>query len=391
LGFDLSGLHLNEGHCTFALLEMLNQGWSRQELAERVLFTTHTPVPAGHDRFEWGDVEEVLGDLLPEDSKQLVIDAGDSEKGGRISMSHLGIALSGSVNAVSGLNAEVASTMFSGKKIAPITNGVHHLTWTNPAMAKLFDEQLPGWREDPNLLEQAGKLSNSDLMKSRDSARQTLRELVQTSTGVRLDKDRLTIGFARRFATYKRANLVFSDLERLREIGAGKIQFVFSGKAHPRDQGGKALIQSIFESAKDLEHDIPVAFLEDYSMATGLAMTGGVDIWLNNPIRPMEASGTSGMKAAMNGVPNCSILDGWWPEGCEHGVNGWAIGEADDERDDVRDAKNVLDVIENEVLPAWDDRGERWCGLMRASIATSAGFTGARMISDYLAFYDSFE
>ena len=148
LGFDLSGLHLNEGHCTFALLELLNQGWSRQELAERVLFTTHTPVPAGHDRFEWGDVEEVLGDLLPEDSKQLVIDAGDSEKGGRISMSHLGIALSGSVNAVSGLNAEVASTMFSGKKIAPITNGVHHLTWTTPAMAKLFDEQLPGWREN---------------------------------------------------------------------------------------------------------------------------------------------------------------------------------------------------------------------------------------------------
>ena len=140
--------------------------------------------------------------------------------------------------------------------------------------------------------------------------------MVQTSTGVRLDKNRLTIGFARRFATYKRANLVFSDLERLREIGAGKIQFVFSGKAHPRDEGGKALIKSIFNSAKDLENEIPVAFLEDYSMATGLAMTGGVDIWLNNPIRPMEASGTSGMKAAMNGVPNCSILDGWWPEGC---------------------------------------------------------------------------
>ena len=126
-------------------------------------------------------------------------------------------------------------------------------------------------------------------------------------------------------------------------------------------------------------------------MATGLAMTGGVDIWLNNPIRPMEASGTSGMKAAMNGVPNCSILDGWWPEGCEHGVNGWAIGEADDERDDVRDAKNVLDVIENEVLPAWDEGDEKWCEIMRASIATSARFTGARMISDYLRFYESFE
>ena len=391
LGHDVDGLHLNEGHCTFALLEMLGKGWTREQLAKRVLFTTHTPVPAGHDRFEWGAVEEVLGDLLPSDAKQLVIDAGDPEEGRRISMSHLAVALSGPVNAVSNLNAWVASSMFADHHIAPITNGVHHLTWTSPMMAELFDEHLHGWRGDPTKLAHAGKIPTEELVESRGIARKVLRELVQTSTGVRLDKNRLTIGFARRFATYKRANLVFSDLERLREIGAGKIQFVFSGKAHPRDEGGKALIKSIFDSAKDLEQDIPVAFLEDYSMATGLAMTGGVDIWLNNPIRPMEASGTSGMKAAMNGVPNCSILDGWWPEGCEHGVNGWAIGEADDERDDVRDAQNVLDVIENEVLPAWNEGDEKWCEIMRASIATSARFTGARMISDYLRFYDSFE
>ena len=391
LGLEVDGLHLNEGHCTFALLEMLGKGWSREQLAKRVLFTTHTPVPAGHDRFEWEAVEEVLGDLLPADAKQLVIDAGDPEEGRRISMSHLAVALSGPVNAVSNLNAWVASSMFADHHIAPITNGVHHITWTSPMMADLFDKQLPGWREDPTKLAHAGKIPTEDLAGARDVARKVLRELVQTSTGVKLDKKRLTIGFARRFATYKRANLVFSDLERLREIGAGKIQFVFSGKAHPRDEGGKALIKSIFDSAKDLENEIPVAFLEDYSMATGLAMTGGVDIWLNNPIRPMEASGTSGMKAAMNGVPNCSILDGWWPEGCEHGVNGWAIGEADDERDDVRDAKNVLDVIENEVLPAWNEGDEKWCEIMRASIATSARFTGARMISDYLRFYDSFE
>ena len=391
LGFKLTGLHLNEGHCTFALLEMLNNGWSREDLAKRVLFTTHTPVPAGHDRFEWSAVEEVLGEMLPDDAKQLVVEAGDYENGRRISMSHLGISLSGTVNAVSKLNAEVASTMFTGKEIVPITNGVHHLTWTIPPMAKLFDSHLSGWREEPNLLHGANKIPNSELMESRESARQILRELVEASTGVKLEKDRLTIGFARRFATYKRANLVFHDLERLRKIGSGKIQFVFSGKAHPRDEGGKALIKSIFDSAKELEKDIPIAFIEDYSMATGLAMTGGVDIWLNNPIRPMEASGTSGMKAAMNGVPNCSILDGWWPEGCEHGVNGWAIGEANDERNDVRDAKNVLDVIENEVLTAWRDGEEKWCDMMRASIATSAGFTGARMIRDYLPYYDSFE
>ena len=391
MGYDVDGLHLNEGHCTFALLEMLGKGWSREELAKRVLFTTHTPVPAGHDRFQWGDVEEVLGELMPKDAKQLVIDAGDPENGERISMSHLAVALSGPVNAVSNLNAWVASSMFADHHIAPITNGVHHITWTSPAMSELFDTHLEGWKEDPTKLAHAGRIPTEDLAQSRDKARKVLRDLVKVGTGVDLESDRLTIGFARRFATYKRANLVFSDLERLKQIGSGKIQFVFSGKAHPRDEGGKALIKSIFDSAKDLEDEIPVAFLEDYSMATGLAMTGGVDIWLNNPIRPMEASGTSGMKAAMNGVPNCSILDGWWPEGCEHGVNGWAIGGANDERDDVRDAKNVLDVIENEVLPAWEEGQEKWCDMMRASIATSARFTGARMISDYRRFYDSFE
>ena len=391
LGYEIDGLHLNEGHCTFALLEMLNNGFTREELAKRVLFTTHTPVPAGHDRFEWEDVEEVLGSLLPSDAKQLVIDAGDPENGNRISMSHLAVALSGPVNAVSNLNAWVASSMFADHHIAPITNGVHHLTWTGSTMANLFDEHLSGWREDPTILAHAGRIPDVDLQQAREKSRSILRELVKASTGVDLHKDRLTIGFARRFATYKRANLVFSDLERLRSFGAGRIQFVFAGKAHPRDEGGKALIRSIFDSKKEIADEIPVAFLEDYSMATGAAMTSGVDIWLNNPIRPFEASGTSGMKAAMNGVPNCSILDGWWPEGCEHGVNGWAIGEADDERDDERDAQQVLDSLEHEVLPLWDEGGQRWCDVMRASIATSARFTGARMISDYLRFYDSFE
>lgn len=390
LGHDFAGMHLNEGHCTFAMLEMLNQGWTREELAQRTLFTTHTPVPAGHDRFEWSLVEDVMGDLLPSDARELVREAGDSEGGGRCSMSHLAVALSTAVNAVSNLNAQVASTMFGSTHIAPITNGVHHITWTSPQMSSLFDHHLPGWKEDPSQLGYAGRLPDAALQDARQVNRQILRELVRASTGVELDEQRLTIGFARRFATYKRANLVFSDLERLRSIGAGRIQFVFSGKAHPKDEGGKQLIRDIFASAGEVAEDIPVAFIENYDMATGLAMTSGVDIWLNNPIRPLEASGTSGMKAAMNGVPNCSILDGWWPEGCEHGVNGWAIGHSEDERDDARDAENIYDVLEHEVLPLWDEGPERWAKLMRASIATSARFTGTRMIADYLHFYDKF-
>ena len=391
LRIELDGLHLNEGHCTFALLELLNKGWTRNDLGKKVLFTTHTPVPAGHDRFNWDSVKAVLGDMLPEDAKQLVIDAGDPENGERCSMSHLAVGLVSKVNAVSNLNAIVASGMYGENHIHPITNGVHHITWTSPPMAELYDNQLPNWKGDPTQLGYSGKLSDEDLFAAREKNRSIFRELVKASTGVELHKEKLTIGFARRFATYKRANLVFSDIERLREIAGGEIQFVFSGKAHPRDEGGKQLIRDIYGSAKQIEGEIPVAFLENYDLDTGLAITSGVDIWLNNPIRPLEASGTSGMKAAMNGVPNCSILDGWWPEGCQHGVNGWAIGEAEDDRDDERDANNIYSVLEHEVLPAWRQGSTVWANFMRSSIATSARFTGARMITDYLRFYQSFK
>ena len=389
LEVELSGLHLNEGHCTFAMLELLKRGWSREQLAQRSLFTTHTPVPAGHDRFDWPLVEDVIGDLLPTDAKDLVRNAGDPEHGARCSMSHLAVSLSTSVNAVSKLNADVAMTMFD-QNIQPITNGVHHITWTSPVMASLFDEHLADWRIQPKSISNAKTLPTKDLMKARSKARSQLHDYVQSTTGVELFSDRLTIGFARRFATYKRANLVFKDLERLRAIGAGKIQFVFSGKAHPRDKGGKQLIRDIFESAHQIADEIPVAFIENYDMHTGLMMTSGVDIWLNNPIRPMEASGTSGMKAAMNGVPNCSILDGWWPEACLHGVNGWAIGNAEDDRNDDRDAVNIYNVLQHDVIPLWEQEGDGWAEMMKASIAASAGFTGQRMIQDYLEFYNQF-
>ena len=389
LEVELSGLHLNEGHCTFAMLELLKRGWSREQLAQRSLFTTHTPVPAGHDRFEWSLVEDVIGDLLPTDAKELVRSAGDPEHGARCSMSHLAVSLSTSVNAVSKLNADVAMTMFD-QNIQPITNGVHHITWTSPVMASLFDKHLADWRIQPESISNAETLPTKDLREARSNARNQLHDYVQSTTGVELFSDRLTIGFARRFATYKRANLVFKDLERLREIGAGKIQFVFSGKAHPRDQGGKQLIRDIFESAHQIADEIPVAFIENYDMHTGLMMTSGVDIWLNNPIRPMEASGTSGMKAAMNGVPNCSILDGWWPEACLHGVNGWAIGNAENDRNDDRDAENIYNVLQHDVIPLWEQEGDGWAEMMKASIAASAGFTGQRMIQDYLEFYNQF-
>ena len=383
MGHEITGLHLNEGHCAFAALEMLYQGWTREELKQRTLFTTHTPVPAGHDRFPWDDVEIVLGEIMPPDIREI------AKSGDNCSMSHLGIGLCGNINAVSSLNSEVAEKMFPGTKIHPITNGIHHTTWTSDAFKELFDTKIPDWRDNPELLASVA-LSPEELLTTKEKARSDLRQLVFSETGVELEKDRLTIGFARRFATYKRANLIFRNLKRLEKIGAGNIQFVFAGKAHPKDQGGKLLIKSIFEGAKEIENDIQVVFLENYSMTTGLIMTAGSDIWLNNPIRPMEASGTSGMKAAMNGTPNCSILDGWWPEACVHGVNGWAIGNGEDNRDDDRDAKNILDVLEHEIIPAWRNRELVWPDIMKQSIETSSQFTGARMMQDYLEFYSNF-
>ena len=381
--WPLKGLHLNEGHCSMAALEMMRQGWSREEVSSRTLFTTHTPVAAGHDRFEWGLVEGVVEDLIGPEEKKVAND------GGRCSMSHLGIGMAGNVNAVSILNAEVASGMFPGADISPITNGVHHPTWISPTMSRLYDEELRGWRSDGGILLEADTLSETGLERARSESRAVLRELVRSMTGVDLDGNRLTIGFARRFATYKRASLVFRDIARLNEIGSGQIQFVFSGKAHPRDEGGKALIKEIFDASNMLE-DIPVAFLEDYSMATGLAMTSGVDIWLNTPVRPMEASGTSGMKAVMNGVPNLSILDGWWPEACNHGVNGWGIGNKEDSRDDDRDANSLYDLLENDVLPAWKSSRGRWLSMMRSAIVAGSAFTGQRMIREYQNIYETF-
>lgn len=382
--WPIKGLHLNEGHCSFAGLEMMRQGWAKEECSRRTLFTTHTPVPAGHDKFDWELVDAVTGDLIGDDERRMATHEG------LCSMSHLGIRMAGRVNAVSHLNSKVASEMFPEAEIAPITNGVHHTTWISPPMARLYDDELAGWRADGALLEVAHTLSDTGLERARAESRAVLRELAMTMTGVELDGNRLTIGFARRFATYKRASLVFRDIKRLNEIGGGKIQFVFSGKAHPRDEGGKRLIKEVFSAAKELE-DIPVAFLEDYSMATGLAMTSGVDVWLNTPVRPMEASGTSGMKAVMNGVPNLSILDGWWPEACKHGENGWGIGKKEEDRDDERDARSLYGILEREVLPMWSSARSNWTKVMKNAISVGPRFTGQRMIRDYKSIYESLD
>jgi starch phosphorylase len=312
-------------------------------------------------------------------------DAELKEIGGSpFSMTVAGLHLARLANGVAQLHGETARAMWKDvKRAAPIiavTNGVHVPTWQDARIRAALVPDKPRDRQD------------AELWHAHQCMKAELAAEVKQRAGVELAIDRLVIGFARRAAAYKRADLILGDDKQLKKLFDAGVQILYSGKAHPRDLDGKALVGKLVEAAK--KHHGKVVFLENYDMHLGALLTRGADIWLNNPKRPLEASGTSGMKAAMNGVPNVSILDGWWPEGCEHGITGWKIGDANPKDDafddkaaakiDRRDRELLYQVLEQEVLPAYDDR-RRWVGIMRASIAMSQWrFSSDRMIEEYL-------
>jgi starch phosphorylase len=377
--------HLNEGHTAFFALAMLRErGGDRAAVQAACHFTTHTPVPAGHDVFERADVQRVLG---------AAIDAETMALGGpeRLSMSVLALALSGSCNGVSRLNAEVARGMFPGRQIDALTNGVHLPTWIHPELAALYDAHLPGWRVDPAALAAAATLDDAgfdaDLDAARREAKRDLCDYANAESSLGFDPEVLTLGFARRAAPYKRALLIFRDLERLLALSDGRLQLVFAGKAHPNDVRGRQLVARLVRMARSLRGRLRVAFLPNYSMWHGRLITSGVDVWLNTPVRPMEACGTSGMKATLNGVPNLSVLDGWWAEACQHGVNGWALVEAHDDEDDARDAEALYQVLEREVLPRYYDDPAAMRATRKAAIATAPAFSARRMVLEYAERY----
>jgi starch phosphorylase len=377
--------HLNEGHTAFFATELLRaSGGDVAATRARCHFTTHTPVPAGHDVFDREDVERVLGDHI--DAETIAL--GGPE---RLSMSVLALALSDTCNGVSELNAKVASEMFPGRQIDGLTNGVHFDTWVHPEMGAVFDAHVGGWRDDPFALEGVRDLEDAGFDADFDAARRVAKselcEFVNASTGLGFDPEILTIGFARRAAPYKRAMLIFHDIERLLSISDGRLQLVFAGKAHPNDVRGRQLVARLVRTARSLRGRLRVAFLQNYSMWHGRMLTSGVDIWLNNPTRPMEACGTSGMKASLNGAPNFSVLDGWWAEACQHGENGWALVEAHDDEDDVRDAESLYRVLENEILPTYYDTPDRFRAIRKAAVATAPRFSARRMVLDYSGRY----
>ncbi len=394
---NIRSFHLNEGHAALLTLKLLDEVAKRagresvtQEDMEAVrkqcVFTTHTPVPAGHDKFPADLARRVIGPR--EDFFGL---EGVLYEKNTLNMTYLALRLSRYINGVAQKHGEVSRLMFAGYSIDAITNGVHAATWVSAPFRELFDRYIPLWRQDNFSLRYALSIPREVIWNAHMQGKKRLIDLVNRETGVVMDENVLTIGFARRATTYKRGYLLFQDMERLRRISTdiGKIQVIYAGKAHPRDHGGKELIKRIFQARQILQKDINVAYLENYNMTLGAMITSGVDLWLNTPEPPMEASGTSGMKAALNGVPSLSVLDGWWIEGHIEGLTGWSIGDKvlgkGENRDHSLDAPSLYEKLERSIVPLfYNDRG-RFIDVMKYSIAINGSFFNTqRMVQEYV-------
>jgi starch phosphorylase len=422
LGYqDLTRYHMNEGHAALLSLQLLRDEAEkaghqsiRKEDIEHVrgkcVFTTHTPVPAGHDRFPMEFLTRVFPgqtqflDLQDASSAELLKRVLQSQQnytglqeaarsGATLNMTQLALSLSTYVNGVAKQHGETSRQMFPEVPIQAITNGVHAGTWTCPAFRQLFDRYISSWREDNYSLRGALGLPAEDVWAAHLIAKHELFEEVRKKTGLALDTEVFTIGFARRATGYKRADLILSDLDRLRQIAkdAGQFQIIFAGKAHPNDGGGKDIIRHIFKAKKALRKSIHVVFLDNYNLDLGGKMTSGVDLWLNTPQFPLEASGTSGMKAALNGVPSLSILDGWWVEGHIEGVTGWSIGEPRRGAVDVAatdnqsEAESLYSKLESIILPMFYGERHKFLEVMQHAIAINGSFFNTqRMVQQYI-------
>jgi starch phosphorylase len=330
-------------------------------------------------------VEELMGEELPMD---LIKDYG--RDGDKLNMTYLGLRLSDYVNGVTKTHMELSQRLFPGYWIRAITNGVHSYQWTCPCFRRLFDEYVPGWANEPELLVRVQNIPDNEIWGTHNDAKRILVDYVKDRKGVVLNSEILTIGFARRASTYKRTSFLFSDIQALRTINKrGRIQLIFAGNAHPKDTQGKELIKDVFRHSKELRGEIEIVYLENYDMEMAAKLTSGVDLWLNTPLPPLEASGTSGMKAAHNGVINFSILDGWWVEGCVEGYNGWAIGPSlkDAMKDEERRRRELDDLyrkLEYVIIPTYYCKRDEWIGMMKKSIAVVATyFNSHRMMRRY--------
>jgi len=379
--------HMNEGHAALGTLELFNRYNDIEKVREQCVFTTHTPVAAGHDQFDLSFAKPMIGSILPD----FIIN--DITFDNKLNMTRLALFFSHYVNGVAKKHGEVSRIMFPGYSIDSITNGVHTVTWVSGPFRRLFDKHMPGWRSDPYILRSAFSIDKNEVWNAHIEAKQILINFVNERYNIGMNYDDFTIGFGRRQTAYKRPDLLLSDKERLVQIAekAGPIQIIYAGKAHPKDGSGKDTIRNIFNSMKQINamnRKVKIAYIHNYDMSIGKMMTAGVDLWLNTPRRPREASGTSGMKAAHNGVPQFSTLDGWWLEGCIENITGWSIGPErteEKESDDEMDKKDLYDKLENWIIPKFYNDRDNWIRTMRSCIAINASFFNTnRMIQQYV-------
>jgi starch phosphorylase len=390
LGYkNIQRYHMNEGHAALLVLELLRESRTNEKpdfdydsVRHSCIFTTHTPVPAGHDKFDYQLVKNILGETFPADTLRML--AGDDA----LNMTLLALNMSHYVNGVAKRHGEISREMFPTYTIDSITNGVHSYTWTCDSFRDLYEKHIPGWRADPLSLRYCLSIAKEKVWEAHAEAKKYLIFYINETTGAGLDYEALTIGFARRATSYKRADLIFADPEKLRQISknAGKLQFVFAGKAHPKDMEGKELIKRIIAISRQMGADVPIIYLPDYDMDMARMLVSGVDLWLNTPRKPMEASGTSGMKAAHNGVPSFSVLDGWWLEGHIEGITGWSVGTtASFSNEDNAEAAELYAKLEHVIVPMYYNNRDRWIDVMRHSIAVNASFFNThRMVQQYV-------
>jgi starch phosphorylase len=376
--------HMNEGHAALGTLELYKRYKDVEKVREQCVFTTHTPVASGHDQFDIINAKQMLGDMIPD----FILE--DITFQNKLNMTKLALFFSHYVNGVAKKHGEVSRMMFPGYSIDSITNGVHSQTWISKPFQRLFDQHMPGWKSDPYILRSALSIQKNHIWDAHMDAKRKLINFINKRYNAGMNYDDFTIGFARRQTAYKRPELLISDTERLKEIveKAGPIQIVYAGKAHPKDQSGKETIKKIFYTMKTINDKIKIAFIQNYDMTIGKMVTAGVDLWLNTPRRPKEASGTSGMKAAHNGVPQFGTLDGWWIEGCIENITGWAIGPEkpeEEESDDEIDRYDLYDKLENWIMPKFYNDRDNWIRTMRSCIAINASFFNTnRMIQQYV-------
>ncbi len=389
----ISRFHLNEGHAALLTLALLEEKVGSPNLASateveleavrsQCVFTTHTPIPAAFDQFPL----ELVGEILGPDCVG-ILESTRCCLLGNLNMTFLALRCSRYINGVAMRHGEISHDMFPDYLIHAITNGVHAATWVSSPFQELYDRHIPEWRHDNLYLRYAIGISVAEIQQAHVRAKREMIQAIAKATEVQFSETVATIGFARRAATYKRADLFFTDLERLRAIRqqVGPLQIVYAGNAHPRDADGKAVIRAVFEAAAALRGSIPVVYLENYDMRWARLLTSGVDLWLNTPHRPFEASGTSGMKAAMNGVPSLSVRDGWWVEGHFEGVTGWSIGFDHDGNQQPLEVSSMYEKLQYVILPMFYDRPGKYAEVMRSAIAVNGSFFNTqRMVTQYL-------